>query len=180
MSISNELRASYELVMADLENERATLHAQIVPLQARMKELHHSIATLSGRLHPEETLPPAYPVSPARQPSQKYAHMSVRWAILDTLIDSGPLATPEIAEALKAAGITTRATNFANNVSAVLSSTMKERHKEVEQLPDGRWELNENGKRAIAYIRTTPKFRHASVAGNGQSLRGAQAMKIHK
>lgn len=69
--------------------------------------------------------------------------------------------TSEIAEALKAAGVQTRATNFANNVSAVLSTTMKEKHSEVEQLPDGRWQLTETGVNAIEYIRTTPRFRRA-------------------
>lgn len=70
-----------------------------------------------------------------------------------------PMSTAEIAERLKAGGVQTKAANFANNVSAVLSTTMKEQHKEVQQLPDGTWELTDNGESAIEHIRTTPKFR---------------------
>jgi len=142
--------------MSDLVAERTSVQTQLAELSARMRELNNSIGTLSKRLHPESSSP-----SPANPNSQKYARLSVRWAILDTLTDTGPLATADIAEALTACGVETKAANFANNVSAVLSNTMKERHKEVVQLPDGRWELNENGKQAIAHIRTTPKFRSA-------------------
>ena len=87
--------------------------------------------------------------------------MSVRWAILDLLAESEAKTTAEIAEALIAAGVQTRAANFANNVSAVLSSTMKEGHDEVQQLPDGKWQLTENGRSAIEHIRTTPRFQGA-------------------
>jgi mRNA-degrading endonuclease toxin of MazEF toxin-antitoxin module len=71
------------------------------------------------------------------------------------------MTTAEIAESLLAAGVQTKAANFANNVSAVLSTTMREQpHGEV-QLSDGKWQLTEKGKAAIDYIRTTPKFRGA-------------------
>jgi len=83
----------------------------------------------------------------------------VRWAILDLLADSEAMTTAQIAETIKAGGVPTRASNFVNNVSAVLTTTMKEKHKEVQQLPDGRWELTDNGRNAIAHIRTNPKFR---------------------
>jgi len=87
--------------------------------------------------------------------------MSVRWAVLDLLAESEPKTTAEIAEALIAAGVQTKAANFVNNVSAVLSTTMKEAHSEVQQLADGKWQLTENGRSAIEHIRTTPKFRGA-------------------
>jgi hypothetical protein len=85
--------------------------------------------------------------------------------------------TAEIAEALIAAGIQTKATNFANNVSAVLSATMKEQHAEVRQLPDGKWELTESGKSAIEHIRTTAKWRAATRGGgsNARFLRGTNS-----
>jgi hypothetical protein len=159
MPLTSQLKASYEAVMSDLVAERQSVQDQLAALAARMRELNNSIGTLSKRLQPETSSSPSS--SPAHPNSQKYAHMSVRWAILDTLVDSGPLSTADIADALKASGIATKAANFANNVSAVLSNTLKERHDEVLQLSDGRWQLNENGKQAIAHIRTTPKFRGA-------------------
>lgn len=157
MPLTNELKASYEAVLHDLEVERQQVQQHVGALQSRLKELHNSISTLSKRIDPDAP-PPLRPLTPTRPPSQKYAHISVRWAILDLLNDSPAMATSEIAETLKSAGVQTRAANFANNVSAVLSTTMKE-HNEVQQLSDGKWELTENGKQAIAHIRTTPKFR---------------------
>jgi hypothetical protein len=159
MPLTNDLKASYEAVMNDLEAERELVQQQIAPLQSRLKELHYSISTLSKRLSPD--LPFSRPSSPTRSQSQKYAHMSVRWAILDFLNDSEPTATAEIAEALKDKGVQTKAANFVNNVSAVLSSMMKPPQIEVNQLPDGRWQLNENGRNAIAHIRSLAKFRRS-------------------
>jgi hypothetical protein len=158
MPLSSELKVSYEAVLHDLEAEQADTHQQLVQYQNRLKELHHSILTLKKRL---EVADPPSPTSTtlSRQPDRKYTYMSVRWAILDLLAESEAKTTAEIADALKAAGVQTKAANFANNVSAVLTTTMKEQpHDEVHQLPDGKWELTENGRRAIEHIRTTPKF----------------------
>lgn len=160
MPLTNELKASYDAVLRDLQSEHSDIQQQIVPLQARLKEIHNSIATLAKRINPDA---PSNLITSLPRPAQlKYANMSVRWAILDLLNDSQKaMTTPEIADALKAAGIPTQAANFANNVSAVLSTTMKERHHEVDQLPTGAWQLTERGRDAIAHIRTTPKFKRA-------------------
>jgi hypothetical protein len=161
MPLTPELRASYEAVVRDQESERDEIQQQVSVGQARLKELHNSISTLLKRLNPDTvTASPFGSVTPSRPPSRKYAYMSVRWAILDLLAESEPKTTAEIAEALIAAGVQTKAANFVNNVSAVLSTTMKEEHGEV-QLADGKWQLTENGKSAIEHIRTTPKFRAA-------------------
>lgn len=158
MPLTSDLKSHYDAVLQDLESERQQVQQQIVPLQARLKELHASIVTLARRISPDA---PSYPTAPLRPANQKYANISVRWAILDLLNDSQAMTTAEIAEALKAAGIQTRAANFANNVSAVLSTTMCKEHAEVQQLPDSKWELTEKGRDAIAHIRTTPRFRRA-------------------
>jgi hypothetical protein len=155
MTLTSDLKANYEAVLRDLEDNRQQVQQQLAVLQAELKQLHNSISTLSKRLNPDA---PPRPLAPPRPQNLKYANISVRWAILDLLNDSQAMATAEIAEALKSAGVQTRAANFANNVSAVLSTTMKE-HGEVQSLPDGKWELTENGKQAIGHIRTTPKFR---------------------
>lgn len=160
MPLSTELKASYEAVLHDLEAEQAETHQQLAQHQNRLKELHHSILTLRKKLDADPPLPTS--TIPLRQPDKKYAFLSVRWAILDLLAESEAKTTGEIADALLKAGLPTKAANFANNVSAVLSNMMKEgKHKEVRQLTDGRWELTDNGHRAIEYIRTMPKFQAA-------------------
>ena len=159
MPLNNDLKSHYEVVLQDLQAERQQIQQQIAPLQARLKELHTSILTLAKRIDPN-TASPLPASSPLRTPSMMYANISVRWAILDLLKDSRPMSTAEIAEALRQAGVQTRAANFANNVSAILTTTMKE-HSEVQQLPDGKWELTDNGDKAIEHIRSTPKFRRA-------------------
>jgi hypothetical protein len=156
--LTNEEKTHYEFVKNSLEMQRDDVQQQVANLQIRLNDLHHSISTISKCLTPDTDAPSSRPPSPTRS----YANISVRWAILDLLSDSQPRTTAEIAETLLAAGIRTRATNFANNVSAVLSTTMlKEPHTEVRQLTDGKWELTEKGKAAIDYIRSTPKFRGA-------------------
>lgn len=157
MLSSAEQRSAYELVLRDLEAEKQQIQEQLAPLQARARELHNSIVLISQKLAPSNPLHRT-PV-PIRPASMKYANISVRWAILDLLHDAGPMSTAEIAETLVDKGVQTKAANFANNVSAVLSTTMKEKHSEVEQLADGKWQLNENGRNAIIHIRTTTKFR---------------------
>jgi hypothetical protein len=163
MPLTPELRASYEAVLHDQESEYSDVQLQISAGQAKLKELNNSISTLRKRLNPDTitSISSSGSVTPSRPSSDRYAFISVRWAILDLLYDSQPKTTAEIAEALIAAGVKTKAANFSNNVSAVLSTTLKEEHSEVRQLPDSKWELTENGRSAIEHIRTTPKFRLA-------------------
>src|SRR5208283_5039521 len=124
----------------------------ISDLQARVRDFNTSIATVNKSLDADTSTPSKLPLATSRPPNSKYANMSVRWAILDLLNDSEPMTTAEIAEALKAEGVQTRAANFANNVSAVLSTSMKEQHSDVRQLHDGKWELTESGRSAIEHI----------------------------
>jgi hypothetical protein len=69
------------------------------------------------------------------------------------------MTTADIADTLKSEGVVTKATNFTNNISAVLSSTMKGVKGEVAQTSDGKWELTERGRNSIAYVRTSAEFR---------------------
>jgi hypothetical protein len=92
------------------------------------------------------------------------------------------MATADIAEALRDAGVVTKATNFTNNISAVLSSTMKGKD-EVTQRTDGLWELTERDRNAISHIRDSAEFRRrctwysapASTAG-ALSSKGGDAL----
>jgi hypothetical protein len=159
MPLEPELKAHIEAVLQHLNAERDDVQQQAATLQTRLNDLNHSISTISKSL--EQDAPSYRPSAPARPANEKYANMSVRWAILDLLSDSAGMATAEIAEALIAGGVRTRAANFANNVSAVLSTTMKEQHNEVYQTSEGKWILTDRGKGAIEYIHSTPRFRAA-------------------
>jgi len=161
MALPVEMKTQYEMVILDLETEAKQVKEQLAAMQAKLRELQNSITTLRNRLHPDTPYTPSNNLSPRFQ-NQKYANISVRWAILDLLKDSSvAMNTAEIAETLKASGIQSRAANFLNNVSAVLSSTMQREHNEVRQVNDGKWELTERGKNAIDHIRSTPKFQDA-------------------
>jgi hypothetical protein len=156
MPLSSDLKASYEAVLQDLESQRADVQHQVGELQKRLHDLNHSIGTISKSLTPETSSSPLLISRPA---NHKYANTSVRWAILDLLSDSEPKTTAEIADALLTGGIPTKAANFANNVSAVLSNTMKESRKDVEQLPDGKWKLTDSGHATIEHIRSRRESR---------------------
>jgi NurA-like 5'-3' nuclease len=154
--MNSELKNHYDAVLRDLQSERTRVHSELGNLQRKIKELDFNIATLARRVDPTVVQQSFQNLSP----ETKYAHISVRWAILDLLHDaSGPMATADIADALKKAGVKTRAANFTNNVSAVLSTTMKG-DEEVE-VADGKWKLTEKGWSAIRHIRSSPKFRRS-------------------
>src|SRR5438874_2293135 len=108
MPLPNDVRTSYEVVLRDLESERTDVQQQLAGLQSRLKDLHNSISTLTKRLDQDDAFP-SRPQIVSRPPKDKYAHMSVRWAILDLLNDSAAMTTSEIAEALLAAGVQTKA-----------------------------------------------------------------------
>jgi len=136
MLLTDEVKAHIQGAIEHLESERQQAQHQVTAAQLHIKELNSSITTLQKSLN-HEASPFRSFHAPLRPPHLKYANISVRWAILDLL--------------------------HANNVSAVLSTTMT-KHNEVQQLPGGRWELTENGIKAIEYIRTTPKFRRGCGA----------------
>lgn len=163
MSQVNESKAALEAAYRVYETERLDIMQQLAPLQARLREVQNTQASLLKRIGPDA---PSQSATPRRPQNLKYAKLSVRWAILDLLNDSDGMTTAEISEALQAGGIQTRATNFANNVSSVLTTTMLKDHQEVEQLSDGtgRWKLTSVGSSAIKYLRTTEKFQRACGA----------------
>ena len=151
---NDDLKAHLQAVLEHYCKGRDQTHAQVSELQAKLREQNNTIASLSRELYGSSA--PAF----TRVASQKYASISVRWAILDLLSESSPLSTADIADILKREGVATRAANFTNNVSAVLATTMKGA-EEVQQTSDGKWELTEKGKNAIYHIRTSPKFRRS-------------------
>ena len=168
MAIGNDLKTQYEAVLGDLEHERIEIQRELGGLQKRLRELDNTVITLRRRLDPTyipaprvQALPSGVqPSSDAVMPtSQKYALISVRWAILHLLSGTpSGMTTADIAKALESAGVRTKAVNFVNNVSAVLSTTMRARgHEEVESV-DGKWRLTEPGRNKIDHIVMTPEF----------------------
>jgi hypothetical protein len=167
MPLSSELKTNYEAVLRDLEADRLNVQQQLTSLGARMRELQSSILTLSRKINPDADSAQPNLFATIRPLNPSYAYISVRWAILDLLHDSEGMTTSEIAEALKASGVQTKAANFVNNVSSVLTTTMQKGHKEVEQSTEGKWSLTQVGVSAIEYIRTTPKFHADCTARSG-------------
>ncbi len=167
MAISPELKIQYEAVLKALEVDREDARREIATLQKKLREHDSAIITIRQKIDPSTTRPvvvQSFPNDHARQdqryqPQYKYALISVRWAILHLLSEaSRPMSTADIAEALKSAGVQTKAANFSNNVSAMLSTTMREKdHEEVEAV-DGKWRLTAVGRNKIAHIVTTAEF----------------------
>jgi hypothetical protein len=164
MSLSPELKASYQIVVKDLEQKRVVTHADVVAGQKRLRDLDEKITGL----YREMGVPLPAPAlvlrknEAAMQPDQKYALISVHWAILHLLSEAkSGMTSAEIADALTNAGVKTKAANFTNNVSAVLSTNMRPKGEEEAELVDGKWTLTELGRNKIAFIVVSPKFRRA-------------------
>lgn len=164
MPLTPTVKASYELVVKDLEAKRIVVHSEVATGQKRLRELDDKISGLYREMDtpiPVQALIRA-PSSVQTPPNQKYASISVHWAILHALSEAkGPMTTSEIAEALTKGGVKTRAANFANNVSAVLTTNMRPAREEEVEVNDGRWSLTEIGRNKITFIVASVKFRRA-------------------
>src|SRR5712692_8760699 len=114
-AVTGDLKTHYEAVLKDLENERGEVRRELAELHSKLRELDYSIASLSRRigLTPTPTVArPALATTTAHGLGQKYAKISVRWAILHLLSENTPMVTSDIADVLKENGVTTRAANF--------------------------------------------------------------------
>lgn len=160
-AIDDSRKAKFQGALDLLLEEREQKHQEVVKIQKALRELDGAIITLRQRIDPT-LLPhvmPQPPANPRYREDQRYADISVHWAILHLLSEANrPMTTGEIADGLQARGVRTRAANFANNVSAMLSSTMRERGDEEVETIDGGWRLTERGRNKIAHIMTTPRF----------------------
>lgn len=166
--LTDELTAHYQAVLKDLITRRSEHQRAVSEHQRGIRDLDPIISSISRMLqgepgtHPIVQAQAATPVA-AKTPNpigghgHRYATISTRWAILDSLDRaSGPMSVSDIAEALLADGIPTKAANFANNVSAVLSD-MKSSRGEADT-KDGKWEITSNGRSAINHIRASRRI----------------------
>lgn len=169
---TSDTKVVLESALRVYEAERVEIMQQIAALHSRLKDVQSTQASLKKRIDTDPSSRLAATTVPKPQ-SQKYTRLSVRWAVLDLLHGSEGMTTSEIADALQEGGIQTKATNFANNVSSVLTTTMLKDHQEVEQLNDGtsRWKLTMTGVSAITYLRTTEKFQRACGTWNAHAER---------
>jgi|ERR1035437_2284438 hypothetical protein len=167
MPIGIDLKSQYVAVLEDLDRERTDIQRELGGLQKRLRELDNTITTLRRRVDPayQPSQRPLLemPIQPVQTypPEEKYAYIGVRWAVLHLLSESDPLSTADIAEKLKAAGVRTKAANFSNNVSAVLTTTMRTKGSEEVEAIDGKWRLTELGRNKIAHIVTSEDFRRS-------------------
>src|SRR5689334_4211290 len=128
-----ELKSNYEAVLKDLFAQRAAHQRAIGERQRIIAELDQTIAGISKSYQliaasdphigasAQNALPPPVAVRPPPT-NQRFATISVRWGILYLLDENDGLSTAEITNALRSGGIRSKASNFANNVSAVLSN----------------------------------------------------------
>lgn len=150
----------YHAVLEDLEKQRNEYLFKV-------REVEIAISSLR-KLMPEEVRAVAAAVEIARPAplirSQKFANMSVRWAILYFLSEdaTGPISTGAIAEALVAGGITSASKNFAGNVSAILSD-MNHNKNEVISTDSG-WVISDKGKSAWIHIKATRERSQTPIA----------------
>ena len=171
MILTEELRSQYQAVLKDLITRRSGHQKEANEHQRAIRELDPTIAGISKLLEGGVPLQGTLPLTAAPAPipirptvasqGRRYATVSTRWAILDLLDRSDPMSPSDIADALLAEGIHTKAEKFANNVSAVLSD-MKSPRGEVDS-NGTKWEITERGRNAISHIRTTRRIMPAEI-----------------
>jgi hypothetical protein len=155
---SEELEKQYQGVLKDLEARRASYVSSINELDVMIAGISRQIQARTG-IAP--TLASQAPVSTASpNESQRFAHMSVRWAILKLLAAAErPVTTGEIAKALEAGGVESKGQRFSSIVSAVLSD-MKSKKEEVESVEDGCYRLTSQGREAWEHIEQSARYRY--------------------
>jgi hypothetical protein len=166
MKSDEALQGNYEAVIADLETEREGVHRQVGTLQKQLRDLDNTLVTLKRKLDPSFSPPlkKVVQIGESRLPNsevpenQKYMYIGVRWAILHVLGERGPMATAEIADVVFKRGVKTKAANFANNVSAMLTTTMRTYGSEEVESVSGKWQLTENGKNKLTKILASVEF----------------------
>jgi hypothetical protein len=154
--VSENLKPQYDAVLKDLGAERVELHREVSDLQRKLKELDFTIASLSRRLGIIPVFPVLNPQDNLLQAGiaevQKYSSVSIMWAILLELNkpNGAPMSAQEIADALQAGGIKTKAASFVNTVSTTLSN-MKKTTGDVDVI-EAKWFVTEKGRSHADHI----------------------------
>jgi hypothetical protein len=141
----------YEETLRDLELRRATCLQEL-------SKLDQAIAALGAAMVVSKPVTETVAVHIGRlsEYRQRYANMSVRWAVLKMLAES-------MGRPMKSADISAELTSGGNEkaskatVSAVISD-MVNRRQELEQSEDSGYKLTETGRSAWNAIRHSPKY----------------------
>jgi hypothetical protein len=160
----------YQQTLNDLELRRAKCIEDLNKSREDLNKLEAAITglraamdiNLNVNIEPGENV--AVHIAKPSDHEQRYANMSVRWAILKLLAEGGgligrPMKSAEISDELTSGGNdkASRAT-----VSAVISDMVKKRQElerqDVEQSEDGGYQLTETGKHAWNAIKHSPKY----------------------
>jgi hypothetical protein len=148
-----EPREHYLAVLRDLDLRKQRLKIEI-------EDLDRAIAVVRQAMPGESQIPlgittPSNVQAGTISKPNAFLGISVRWAILWLLGDIAdkPLTTAQIADELRIGGITSTASKFNSNVSAVLS--VAKNKGEVRQLDDSTWELTDVGRSAWNHIKAT-------------------------
>ena len=184
MTLTDSMKAHYETVLSDLTTRRSDHHREVAVHQKAIREVDPMIAAIARILGIQAAPPRTTPPRPQTSDSNdhRYVNVGTRWAILDILDRADdPLSISGIADALLTGGMRTNATNFKNNVSAVLSNMKSQRHE--ADVSDGVWKITETGQSVIAHIRTSHKSpwprprSSAKIDGPGMTTPGPTSRK---
>lgn len=152
----NNLLAVYE----HLDQKRQKLKKEYEEVELTLLGIRREIAALRVMQAPL--------FSEAERPERmKFQNISMRWAILWFLSESvGPLHTPNIADGLRAGGVSERP-NFNSIVSAILSQMGQK--GEVERTDSGH-QLTDDGRQIWEGIQRSDKFlnRHTVPASEAE------------
>jgi len=159
--MTKNLEAQYEAVLRDLQERRANYVNAINELDAMIAGIGRQLQAMGVEVPVVASRPPlAANAYDEVDETEKYAHMSVRWAILKLLaVANRPMGTGEIAKALEAGGVESKGQRFSSIVSAVLSE-MKSKKGEVESVEDGLYRLTSQGREAWDHIEKSPRYRY--------------------
>jgi len=169
----SEMNEHYAVVLADLQTRRAKLAVEIQQIDAAISGLRTLIgqsAEVAPGFSPRSSLPQQ--MHGASLDSTRFSNVSVRWGVLWYLAEfaEGYVKTATIADALLRGGYKSKAAQFPNLVSAVLSN-MKTKEEVEANSDDGAtgYQLTEKGRQTWTAIRQGHKFRD-TMAGYEQSL----------
>lgn len=163
----------YRAVLADLQRRRSALEAEIAEIDLAIGPLRRlafpspeshpapPYSVVSGQAVVVAPLAPGVAVSkPQLQLGNRYAGLSVRWAVLWHLAEvaDGYMRTGEITQAIKDGGYHTDSSHFGNAVSAVLSGMRAKGELEASEDGSG-YRISDAGRSTWSLIKQEPKFR---------------------
>lgn len=149
---------SYQDTLRDLKLRHAKCREELQAIERAIAGLEPLLARDASLL---TQIPQPVAVEP-KQPiaSGDYAGISVRWGVLKFLAEDaiGMSSTAEIADALRAGGMTSSGRDFVSNVSAVISVMVNKRGELIAH--GGTYGLTDAGRAAWNAIKSTTAYQN--------------------